>query len=147
MEFSGQKELPNLEALQEEAARFARALSPQEHHATLITLSGELGAGKTSFTQGIARELGVGEAVTSPTFVLEKIYELSGKSFKRLAHIDAYRLEGDTSLVPLGWEDLYRDPATLIVLEWPELVASQLPEADTCVTLSVHGEGRLISYA
>jgi tRNA threonylcarbamoyladenosine biosynthesis protein TsaE len=145
MEPSGQKELPDLESLQAEAAALARTLAPHESHATLVTLSGELGAGKTSFTQGIARELGIEEAVTSPTFVLEKIYELTDKAFKRLVHIDAYRLEGETSLVPLGWEDLYADPANLIVLEWPELVASQLAPADRRITLSVEGEGRLIS--
>jgi len=140
--------LANLEELQKEAARFSHSLVPSASHAVLVTLSGELGAGKTSFTQGMARELGVDEPITSPTFVLEKIYELpQGKRFARLVHIDAYRLEGERSLVPLGFDELYADPKNLIVLEWPELVQTQLPTADVSVQLSVSGEGRDIIYA
>ena len=140
--------LANLDELQKEAACFSHSLVPSSGRATLVTLSGELGAGKTSFTQGIAQELGVEEPITSPTFVLEKIYDLpNDKHFARLVHIDAYRLEGERSLVPLGFDDLYADPQNLIMLEWPELVESQLPKADVSVTLRVSGEGRDISYA
>lgn len=140
--------LANLDELQKEAARFSHSLMPSASHAVLITLSGELGAGKTSFTQGMARELGIDEPVTSPTFVLEKIYALpEGKRFARLVHIDAYRLEGEKSLAPLGFDDLYADPQNLIVLEWPELVRSQLPKTDVSIQLSVSGEGRDLAYA
>lgn len=140
--------LANLNELQKEAAVFSHSLMPSSHHAVLVSLSGELGAGKTSFVQGIAREFGIEEAITSPTFVLEKIYELpEEKHFARLVHIDAYRLEGEKSLSPLGFEDLYADPKNLILLEWPELVRDQLPEADASVQLSVSGEGRDITYA
>lgn len=148
MDGSTPKQLENLEALQAEAAAFTVALKAAAEHAMLVTLSGELGAGKTSFTQGIAQALGISEPITSPTFVLEKIYELpAGSAFAQLVHIDAYRLEGEHSLVPLGFEELYRDPKNLIVLEWPELVASQLPAADHAITLRVSGEGREITYA
>jgi tRNA threonylcarbamoyl adenosine modification protein YjeE len=108
---SGTKVLSSLEALQQEAADFARALAQRAGAATLITLSGELGAGKTSFTQGAARALGVTEAVTSPTFVLEKIYSLpkNETGFARLVHIDAYRLEGGVALAPLNFLELVGD--------------------------------------
>jgi tRNA threonylcarbamoyladenosine biosynthesis protein TsaE len=139
--------LQSLDELQAEAGHFAGTLAPADGHATLVTLSGELGAGKTSFTQGMAQALGVKEPITSPTFVLEKIYELESQKFSRLAHLDAYRLEGDTSLTPLGFHDLYADAGNLIVLEWPELVASQLPPADHSLTLTVMGEGRELTYA
>lgn len=139
--------LHSLEELQAEAARFAATLSPHPAHATLVTLSGELGAGKTSFTQGLARALGVTESVTSPTFVLEKVYELEAQKFARLVHIDAYRLEGAPALVPLGFTELYADPVNLIVLEWPEMVADAIPGDAARVTLSVVPEGRHISYA
>jgi tRNA A37 threonylcarbamoyladenosine biosynthesis protein TsaE len=72
---------------------------------------------------------------------------LQEKHFARLVHIDAYRLEGEKSLSPLGFDDLYADTKNLIVLEWPELVESQLPEADVSIQLSVSGEGRDITYA
>ena len=140
--------LADLEALYAEAAEFTHNLTPSGSHATLVTLSGELGAGKTSFTQGIAHALGIEEPIASPTFVLEKIYDLpAGKAFAKLVHIDAYRLEGDRSFAPLGFDELYTEPSNLIVIEWPELVESQLPDADEAVALSVNGDGRDISYA
>lgn len=116
-----------------------------------MTLSGELGAGKTSFTQALARTLGVTEHVTSPTFVLEKIYELSqetGRGFARLVHIDAYRLEGGSALTPLGFDGIMQDTNNLVVLEWPERVSEALPTAMHAVTLEVMPDNaRSISYA
>ena len=146
-----ERKLATLEALQDEAADFVATLEPRSDRATLVTLSGELGAGKTSFTQGIARTLGVSEHVTSPTFVLEKIFSLpvaSGRGFARLAHLDAYRLEGASALVPLGFAELMQDPATLVIVEWPEKVADALPDADYALTLAVPPEGgRSLTYA
>ncbi len=144
------KHLLNIEELQKEAAEFAATLAPASAGATLVTLSGELGAGKTSFTQGVAMALGVNDAVTSPTFVLEKIYELpeaTGNGFKRLVHIDAYRLEGGKALPPLGFDELMQDIHNLILLEWPERVADGLPSAQVRITLEVAENGRNISYA
>jgi len=151
MELSAPKTLDTLESLQEEAARFAASLEPSKQTATLVTLSGELGAGKTSFAQGIARALGVDERVTSPTFVLEKIYELpeeTGRGFFRLAHLDAYRLQGPHALAPLGFDETMEDPKTLVLLEWPERVEKALPKPTHAITLTVAPEGgRTISYA
>src|SRR3990167_6998785 len=117
-----EKELNSLDDLAQEAAALAARLMPKEDGATLVTLSGELGAGKTSFTQALARAYGVEEQVTSPTFVLEKIYALPSSAFARLVHIDAYRLKDGSEIAPLGFDELMRDPGTLIVLEWPERV-------------------------
>jgi tRNA threonylcarbamoyladenosine biosynthesis protein TsaE len=145
-----EKTLATLEALQDEAAAFVQTLAPRKDRATLVTLSGELGAGKTSFTQGLARTLGVSEHVTSPTFVLEKLYALptnAGRGFARLAHLDAYRLEGGNALAPLGFDELMQDPATLVVVEWPEKVSDALPDADYALSLAVLPEGgRSLSY-
>jgi tRNA threonylcarbamoyladenosine biosynthesis protein TsaE len=88
-------------------------------------LSGHLGAGKTAFTKAVAAELGIPEVVTSPTFVLMKIYDISGSRetpFRRLVHIDAYRLEKPEELEALKWEQLVADPHNLIMVEWPENV-------------------------
>lgn len=140
-------DLPDLEALKEEAGRFALTLVPKESGATLVTLSGELGAGKTSFSQGVAEALGVEEAVTSPTFVLMKQYALKNQAFAKLIHMDAYRLDGGVALVPLGFSDVLADPMNLILLEWPEKVADALPTADHTISLSVIPEGgRHIRY-
>lgn len=136
-----------LTEFEEEAARFAGSLVPRQRGATLVALSGELGAGKTAFTKAVARALGIREVVNSPTFVLEKIYLLSNQIFKRLIHIDAYRLERGADLSPLGFDELMRDADNLILLEWPENVADALPEPAVRISLVAHSDGsRTISY-
>lgn len=141
--------LDSLEALETEAAAFARSLGPNEDHATLVTLSGNLGAGKTTFTQSVAKALGVTEPVTSPTFVLAKSYPLpEGAAFAKLVHIDAYRLEEGKDLAPLAFDGIMQDAGTLVMLEWPEMVADGLPKADVAITLeSVSDTARTIFYA
>ncbi len=110
--------------------------------ATLITLSGELGAGKTTLSQSMGKLLGVSENMTSPTFVLERVYELPhGKSFKRLVHIDAYRLSSGSELSALGFDELMKNEENLVVLEWPEKVADTLPKATLAVTISIQEDG------
>lgn len=144
-----EKELHSLEDLTTEAKALVARLSPKSDQATLVTLSGELGAGKTSFTQAFAHALGIEDHVTSPTFVLEKVYALpEGKGFTHLVHIDAYRLKNGSELGALGFDALVQDPQTLIVLEWPEMVEDTLPLADVSITLVVReDQSRTISYA
>ncbi len=140
-------ELPtrSLAELNEAANRLIAELSPHPKTATLITLSGELGAGKTTFVQAMARTLGVEETVTSPTFVLEKIYKLEGRQFSHLVHIDAYRLKGAHELEALGWKELLADSGNLIVLEWPERVAEVIPHDATRITFDIVDDGRIIT--
>ncbi|OIO30213.1 tRNA (adenosine(37)-N6)-threonylcarbamoyltransferase complex ATPase subunit type 1 TsaE [Candidatus Nomurabacteria bacterium CG1_02_43_90] len=117
------------------AGEFLRLLEQREEKntATVIGLSGNLGTGKTSFTKCVAEILAITEVITSPTFILEKIYDISpdsilGSRFAKLVHIDAYRLEGGDEMVPLGWEAILGEPHNLVFLEWPEQVASALPQ-------------------
>ena len=86
----------------------------------LITLSGDLGAGKTTFTKSIGKSLGVKKVINSPTFTILKSYY--GKM--PLHHIDAYRLEGITQ--DLGFEELFEDDGVCII-EWPDFILDQLP--------------------
>lgn len=91
----------------------------QGAHAHVVGLKGELGSGKTTFVQMVARELAVTETVTSPTFTILKSYTITHPVFERLIHIDAYRLspnESDT----IKWHAYLKDPRNLIVVEWPE---------------------------
>jgi tRNA threonylcarbamoyl adenosine modification protein YjeE len=104
--------------------------------ATLVALSGDLGAGKTALSQAVARALGVQGAVISPTFVIMKIYDTKHPAYKRLVHIDAYRLESSSELERLGWRELLADPANLILIEWPEKVPEAIPSGALRVTLS-----------
>lgn len=135
------------ENLIQEAENFLHTLSPRET-ATVVGLYGDLGAGKTTFTKALAKVLGVEGTVTSPTFVLEKIYTLTGQRFSHLIHIDAYRLEGSVELKQLGWDTIVSDPENLIIVEWADKVEDILPEDTKKVSLKVTGENvRDISYA
>jgi tRNA threonylcarbamoyladenosine biosynthesis protein TsaE len=136
-----------LDELEAEAERFVSSLAPRTRGATLVTLSGELGAGKTAFTKAVARALGVKETVNSPTFVLEKTYKLFGGNFKNLIHIDAYRLESGNDLAPLGFDEIMKAARNLILLEWPEKVADALPIPDIKISFTPLPDGsRTISY-
>lgn len=130
--------------LQTHAAEFVATLPPGIA-ATLVTLAGELGAGKTTFAQGIAKALGVEETVTSPTFVIEKVYVLEGQKWTRLIHIDAYRLKSAAELKAIGWKEIIADSGNIIVLEWPERVAEVIPANAIAMRFDIDGEGRIIT--
>ena len=115
--------------------------------ATVLALSGELGAGKTTFVQFLANALGIGERVTSPTFVIQKRFLTDHPSFTSLVHIDAYRLESGDELEVLGWYDTLSDPRTLVALEWPENVKEALPEESINIAFEYDGEGRQITVS
>jgi tRNA threonylcarbamoyladenosine biosynthesis protein TsaE len=120
---------------------------PLEKEATLLTLKGELGAGKTAFTKAIAKHLGVVEVVNSPTFMVMKSYDLVGRAYKKLIHIDAYRIEDISELKPLKFETLLKDPSNLIVLEWPERISEALPkDARTIKFMFVDETTREVEY-
>jgi tRNA threonylcarbamoyl adenosine modification protein YjeE len=104
--------------------RHAAAAHSDAEQAFIAGLSGHLGAGKTAFTKAVARELGIVEEVTSPTFVIMKIYDIpaGGWPWSRLVHIDAYRLERPEELEALRFEELAADRHSLALVEWPENV-------------------------
>lgn len=110
------------------AEDFLSKLSTKESSATVVGLYGDLGAGKTTFTKAIAEVFKIDETITSPTFVIEKIYELVDQKFSHLIHIDAYRLEIEDELVSLGWKEIISNPKNIIFVEWPEKVSGIMPE-------------------
>ena len=97
--------------------------------ATVIALQGELGSGKTTFAQAFGKIFGVKENMPSPTFVIMKFYDIDFKGFKKLIHIDAYRIEKEEELLRLGWERILMDPENIILIEWPENVPNLIPES------------------
>lgn len=130
-----QHEVNNLEELRAQAQAFLSNImaSPQKKTATVVGLSGDLGSGKTAFTKCIASMLGITETITSPTFILEKIYSIPrgtivGGRFTKLVHIDAYRLESSDEMRALNWESVLSEEHNLVFLEWPEKVKEVLPE-------------------
>jgi tRNA threonylcarbamoyladenosine biosynthesis protein TsaE len=127
------------EEMPQEAEAFVAGLAPSDT-ATLIALSGDLGAGKTTFVQGVAQALGIEEHVTSPTFVIMKIYDLHGQKFDRLVHMDAYRLKGEQHLRALGWDEILRDPRNLVIVEWPEKIEGGIPAEARSITFRYSGD-------
>lgn len=112
------------------ASRFSRQilkLKPTKR-AIIVGLIGELGSGKTVFAKGFAKGLGIKEIITSPTFVLEKIYKLpSNKNFQHFVHIDTYRLK-PKELTALGFQDLVYNPLNIVLIEWAERIKNILPK-------------------
>lgn len=116
------KSIVTIEELAQWSHQFITELQKKDS-AIVITLSGDLGAGKTTLTQSIGKSLGITDPITSPTFVIQKEYEiLNHEWIKKMIHIDAYRLERKEDLEYLGWNELIREPGTLIIIEWPEMV-------------------------
>jgi len=105
--------------------------------ATLIVFSGELGAGKTALAKEIAKYLGVKDKIISPTFVIMKIYKTKDKIYKKLIHIDAYRLNNSRELILLGWENIMKDKNNLVLVEWPENVPD-CTDVHTCKIQITH---------
>ena len=95
--------------------------------AMVVALRGELGAGKTTFSQGFARGLGVREKIKSPTFVILKSYKLKAKSrFKHFYHIDCYRLKSAKDTRSIGLSEILKNPENLVLIEWPERIKNIL---------------------
>ena len=107
---------------------------------SLLTLSGDLGAGKTTFTQGLARGLGVTRNVTSPTFTLMKSY----KGRLPLYHIDAYRLED--MVQELGFDE-YLESDGICVVEWADFIDYVLPDEYLSIAFTINDDdSRTISF-
>lgn len=119
--------LPELQAFGAALGRAATSALP-----CVITLAGDLGAGKTTLTGAIGHGFGVVEPVTSPTFALVHEY---GAHTGRLFHLDLYRLRGPHELANLGWEDLLAVPA-LLIIEWPDRAGDLVPADALALTLS-----------
>ncbi len=118
-----------------------------EKGATIVGLSGDLGAGKTAFTQAVAKHLGIKNKITSPTFVLMKKYplksktEIKSKNHKFLIHIDAYRLKNEKELLDLGWAEILDNDEHLVFIEWPEMVKKAIPAEAHYVVISTDENG------
>ena len=93
----------------------------------IVELVGDLGAGKTTFMKGVGEFFEVSEEIVSPTFLIQRNYEIQKEgSFKRLIHIDAYRIEKIEELETIGWQNYSTDPANIIFIEWPANMRTDL---------------------
>jgi len=118
----------NIKETNEIAKEFLNKLKPVKSGATVVGLYGDLGAGKTTLTQAIGRLLKIKRKLNSPTYVIIKNYELQTTNYKKLFHIDAYRLKNEKELQQLGWEEIISNPENLVFIEWPERVIKIMPK-------------------
>lgn len=104
---------------------FGKSVARAVEKGAVISLVGDLGAGKTTFTKGVARGLGIMDNVTSPTFTI--LNEYAGEE-KKLYHFDFYRIEDPDELVELGFEDYFPSTDGLTIVEWVEKAPCVLPK-------------------
>lgn len=107
----------------DETRQLGAALAELARAGDLLLLAGDLGAGKTAFTQGLGRGLGVDEPITSPTFTLAREYQ---GTRLRLHHLDAYRMESMAEIFDVGLPELLDDEA-VVVVEWGDAIAPGVP--------------------
>ena len=133
----------------EETWKLARQLAPELKPGDVICLEGDLGAGKTTFTQGLAAALGVPGRVNSPTFCIVQEHRSSRfvtancqlpSTNLFLVHMDLYRLHNEDDVIAIGWEDYLAEGAILVV-EWPERAGALIPpDARHIVFTHLEGE-------
>jgi tRNA threonylcarbamoyladenosine biosynthesis protein TsaE len=131
----------NTEDTEKIAKDFIKNIKSYNKSATLIALSGELGAGKTTFTQALGKHLGIKNKINSPTFVIMKKYALKSNEHDFLFHLDAYRLKNEKELEKLGWAEIIANPKNLIFIEWPENVKKAIPKKHISIKISHIKEG------
>lgn len=118
----------------------------------VITLSGDLGAGKTTLTKSIGKLLHIKNNIISPTFVIMKIYKVGNnsiyyKKFKKMIHIDAYRFSSKEELSVLNLESLIQDKENLVIIEWPEMINGGIKNDVLSIKLEhVNEETRTIKF-
>lgn len=107
--------------------------------AQILALSGDLGAGKTTFTQGFIKALGVKHHVTSPTFMLVRRYELRGARFSDVYHFDMYRIHRPNDVLALDFKKITGNPENIVLIEWPERTGKFLPKNSVKINFQ-HGK-------
>ena len=118
-------------------SRFGEALGRELGAPAVIGLSGELGTGKTTLVQAICRGLGAGALATSPTYAL--VHEYHTSAGRPVYHVDCYRLRSPAEAQDLGFDDMVRDGA-IVLIEWPERAGPWVPPLDRHFQLSYGDE-------
>jgi len=109
----------------EETQHAGESFAQQLKGGEVIALYGDLGSGKTTFVQGVAKGLGIEKHIISPTFIIMRTYTFGEKT---LYHVDLYRIEGEKDVEGLGLRELMNDPQNIVLIEWPEKIENLLPE-------------------
>jgi tRNA threonylcarbamoyladenosine biosynthesis protein TsaE len=124
------------------AKKFAQKLEGGE----VIGLIGDLGAGKTVFAKGLAAGLGIKQKITSPTFVLMRIYPVKNERIKNFVHIDTYRLKAAADLEAIGAKEHFSNPSSIVLVEWADRVRKILPKKSFYININLVGNKRSLIY-
>ena len=129
--------------------KLAKQLAAKLKGGDVVALSGPLGAGKTTLAQMIGRELGIKKHLTSPTFILMKLYNFSSIAQKKskakyLCHIDLYRINPTKEM--LGFEEYLGNKDYICFVEWAEKIKNKLPKGAIKVSIKLKDSSRLISF-
>jgi len=111
-----------------ETQKLGERLSASLKPGNILALYGELGSGKTTFIQGLARGLGVKRRIISPTFVFIRQYSINHKLAKILYHVDLYRINKTSEAQGLGLEEIFTDELAIVVIEWADRIKEILPK-------------------
>ena len=114
-----------------ETGKIAGELLPLLAAKKIVCLYGELGSGKTTFVQGLAKALGVKKNIPSPTFILIREYPVKKLPITKLIHVDCYRLESEKDIRAVDLKEFWQDEKNLVVIEWAERIKSILPKERT----------------
>lgn len=142
------KKLTDTHKLAEKIAGDILKSGPHKDHALVVALVGDLGAGKTAFVQGFAKELGIKKRLPSPTFLIFRNYKLATLNFKLLYHADVYRLDDASELSVIEFDKVLADPENIVLIEWADKIKGILPK-DTIWLNFTHGRKeteRIITY-
>lgn len=115
----------------DETHKVSKEVAHKLKNGGILLLFGDLGSGKTTFTQGFAKEIGVTRNIISPTFILMRTYEIPEKKEGKFYHIDLYRTTSERDREGLGIREVLSDPENIVVIEWAERLGSSLPEKRT----------------
>ncbi len=124
------------------------ALKTKTSKALVFGLKGDLGSGKTAFTQGFARGLRIRKKILSPTFILMKKFQIPGiKGFKTFYHFDCYRIKNKKEILNLGFKGIISDSQNIVVIEWADKIKGILPENSVSIEFKlIDVETRKISF-
>ncbi|TSC76593.1 MAG: ATPase, YjeE family [Parcubacteria group bacterium Gr01-1014_31] len=120
-----------------ETHTLGKLLAKRLHGGEVFAINGELGAGKTVLVRGLAEGLGVRHHISSPTFLLMRVYRIKdrGKKIRRFVHVDAYRVQHPSELTDIGLNEFFGKPDTVVAIEWAERVKPLLPARRYDLTL------------
>lgn len=134
----------NSSKTEKEGELLGKKILKEKKEGVVLALSGDLGAGKTTFLKGFAKGIGVKEKILSPTFVIFRKMPISKE--RNFFHFDCYRLKNEKDLFSLGFEEIIKNKKNIIAIEWPEKIKKSLPY--NCIFINfefISGDKRKIS--